>query len=102
MLALQRNNEIYKTIKCQGSRVKRSPVFEDNMLCSLNCFTSLIVAISLLLILILLFRSGNVSPNHGTGSVNSLFNSDLSSDISPTEELISNHLLKMNQKHTMS
>lgn len=95
LLALQRNNEIYKTIRCQGSRVKRSSVFENNMLFSLNCFTSLFVVISLLLILILLFRSGNVSPNPGPDSVNSSFNSVLSSDTSTTEELLSNHLSVM-------
>ena len=65
------------------------------LLFSLNCLTSLIVAISLLLILILLFRSGNVSPNPGPDSVNSSFNSDLSSVSSATEELISNHLSEM-------
>ena len=53
------------------------------------------MAISLLLILILLFRSGNVSPSPVPDSVNSSFNSDLSSVSSATEELISNHLSEM-------
>ena len=89
ILALQRSNEMYKSIKLPYTRIKCSPF--KNQSFSFNCLMLLIVAVLTSWIIFLTLLSGDIEVNPGPDSVEGSTDSSLDSSIS-SMEMLSNHL----------
>ena len=89
ILALQRSNEIYRSIKLPYSRIK---CFQSkNQSFSLNCICMLILAVLSSWLLFLILQSGDIEVNPGPGSVDGSADSSLNVSFNAAE-MLSNHL----------